>query len=389
MYPCLAVELSLLAALERIEFKNNRDKSLVGKLRRLAAGVPARRAAGRRVRAQAKADGFMAPNRGKGPGRRARRANKKMSMGMRGFPLEMCSARLLACTAQDPFSLIGDVCIPYGASRPSQKVTSLIRVNGNIGTLGIGFVSVSPTFVTDFPCVYYSSAAFTGATVNLTGAGVVSASNPTGYTTAYYDSSGYVMQGRIVNAAMRIRYTGTELNQSGQVYSLYTPDRADMQNFSGTSFGSFRETEIKPFGRDWTTLSSCSQEDREWDYTSPDGVNAIDTYAWNPAASAIPNVGKPVMAFLVSGVPGESFYAEIIIRSESIGPQVQGLTTKNAVDIDGLGKVVSVVNKIPARLAAGAKRAAAVSLAIAEVAADVATVVDVFAGLALAASGAL
>lgn len=325
---------------------------------------------------------------GKGMGRNYRKARKAAARRSGGFQLEMCSAKLLHATASDPFSTISDVCIPYGSSRPSQKIHSKLRATGFIGTQGVGFVCLSPTFITDFPSIFYTNASFATSAISVTATGVVQAVNPTGYASSYFDVPGIVNQGRVVSAAVRVRYTGTELNMSGQSYSLYTPDRTDLTGFTVGTFGTYEETEIKPFGREWITLSSVAQEDREWDYTSQDGVSSVLTYTFNTTTSAIAGVGRPVMAILVTGVAGQSFALEVIIRSEVIGENVQGLTSKNTVDIDGLSKVVSVVNKIPAKLASGIARTLAVTGAIAEVAASVSTAVDVFTGLAMAAAAA-
>lgn len=327
-----------------------------------------------------------------------KRGKKKKQQKMRGnraqsglsLPMEMCSVNLLKAAGRDPFGMIDEVCIPYGNGRPSQKISSLIRGTGSIGVNGIGFVAVTPTFLNDSPVVFWTQSAYDETSINLTAPGVSNANNPSGYSYAYFDTTGTRNQGRICTVGLRIKYIGTELNMSGQVFGLYTPDRVDMEKFNTAIMGTFRETDVRNFGRQWVTLGSVAQEDKEWDYTSADGItDPLQTYLWSSGSisSFGYGVGSPVMAFMVTGVPasanGQSFAFELIVRSEVIGQSVQGLTTKNAVDIDGLGKVVSVVNKVPAKIATGIARGSALMAAVSEVAAEASTVVDVFSHLAM------
>lgn len=290
------------------------------------------------------------------------------------FTMERCSANLLKA-ALDPFAMIDDVCIPYGNGRPSQKIRSLQRGSGFIGTSGVGYICVSPSCTTDNRLVSFSTENYAGSTMTvIAGTGVGSSVTTTGYGASYFDPAAapYVInQFRLCAVGLRIKYTGTELNKSGQVYALSTPDRLSMQNYGLTDISKFAECQISNFGRGWTTIGCLAQEDNEWDYSPAEGC--ADTkfyYPWsgNLTYGTTPIVGAPVMGMLITGVIGQPFAWEVVSYSEVIGPSVQGLTSRNAVDIDGLGKAVSVASKVPAMIASGVSRAKAIAESIAEVA---------------------
>jgi hypothetical protein len=133
------------------------------------------------------------------------------------FYLSPCSSSYLKALI-DPFMLEGGTaCIPDLADFPSAKRLIISRGTFALGSLGVGFVLVSPyTFVNDAPSICYTTGnIFTGAGVSLsTNPGVALAAQNFPFVTADFNPTGY--QGRIVGAGVRIRYLGTELNRSGR-----------------------------------------------------------------------------------------------------------------------------------------------------------------------------
>lgn len=315
--------------------------------------------------------------------RRTRKDYKK-KLGPRLRPkasalsLEQCSANLLKATL-DPFGMVNDVCIPFGNSRPSQKIRSLTRGTGSIGVNGAAFVAVAPTFVTDSAVAFMSTSAWAGGPIDCNDPNVTTINNPTGYATSYFDASGTINQGRVCSVGLRVRYTGTELNKSGQIYLLSTPDRVSMEGMNVTTIGEFAETQISNFDRGWHTISTVAQEDTEWDYSPASGVTTTATiYPMSAGVvSTLPGAGAPIMAVYITGVKDMTFAFELVVYSEVIGKNVQGLTTRNATDLEGLGKVVQIASRVPALLAQGMLRAAAIALAIKEVSSMSSMLVDV------------
>lgn len=294
----------------------------------------------------------------------------RVSPKSQSINMERCSANLLKA-AVDPFAISDEVCIPYGNGRPSQKIRCLIRGVGTIGSGSHGFVCVAPTCCIDNRFVFYSSSTYAGTTMtaNSGTAGVVAVHPHAGYAVTYYDGIGSVNQFRLCAVGLRVKYTGTELNKSGLVYGLATPDRASMEGYTTHDMSRFAECRVDGFDRKWTTLGAISQDDIEWEYSPANGVQDLTSalYPWNRSLTASNN-GVPVMGFMVTGVAGQSFAFEAVVYSETIGPSVQGLTSRNTVDIDGLGKAVAIANKVPAMLASGIRQATAVAAAITEVA---------------------
>lgn len=275
----------------------------------------------------------------KNPKRRKTQKPKKQRQRRRGknssgsptarLPISPCSL-LYARALADPFAMFNnskEICIPDLYDLPSKKFKTLSRFTFTIGTNGVGGVILAPfTFANDTQMAYATSATTTSINLPLpadTGAQpILDQQFP--YPTAARRNV------RLVAAGLRVRYTGTELNRSGQVIPITCS--ADQDNVSGESQANLlARQDVKVYAND------C---DRDW-------VGC----AWRPASQAqmqyLPNdqnatvPANTKMAVMVVGKAGESYFCEIVryFEAQPSGVlTVDGVTTSES-DVVGLSAV--------------------------------------------------
>jgi hypothetical protein len=174
----------------------------------------------RRVKKQAKR---KAPNR-----RNQKKSQKKtQSPGIRAARQRMSAFYLSPCADHylralvDPFSLEGgSACIPDEFDFPSAKRLVITRGTMAVGTLGVGWLIVSPnTFANDVNSWVCTSANYAGSSVgNSHTANVVSGAQNLPFSGADFVPTGF--SGRWVGFGVRMRYLGTELNRSGRIIPI-------------------------------------------------------------------------------------------------------------------------------------------------------------------------
>lgn len=285
--------------------------------------------------------------------------------------LSPCAAKY-ACAIANPWSPDAtSACIPYGNSRESQKTTTFLRVDAQVGTLGVGFVVISPTTANDAPYCWYTGPTFAGTNASIVATGTGTTST-VGVAPAYMinlpftrtqlntgSSSGQTVstRGRIVSVGASASYTGTELNMGGLMYCYTDPVHASTNGADVAYLGSRFETDVANTSRDKCWLMASAVDLTELDYPSVTSdirgqMASIFPYSGNAyldqaSASGQHLNGAAPMIILFTGVPGNTVHFEFIQHSEFIGALTEGRTTPSSLDPEGAQKVMSAANRVP------------------------------------------
>jgi len=263
--------------------------------------------------------------------------------------------------------------VPTMPSYPSHKAMGFIRGTGYIGQKGVGWVALIPTVAKNNPGVYYTAADYNyeqtsqpandgvgGTDINPV---LATFSNLPYDATQVVNSSGPPqadISGRIVSAALRMRYTGTELNRSGNIYAYADPDNNNTLGGqrSGTVPGSGytvsdlstkEATEICSVSKRYTQVVILPGNSINLDYNIPQAQDVKKLFPYYNGENVIDNgtkVGQAPAVIMITGIPGQSFYFEAIVHVEYQGPGVaQSLMTESRADIVGLDGVQTLLAK--------------------------------------------
>lgn len=264
----------------------------------------------------------------------------------------------------DPWSNMAmGACIPLPPSIGSYKKFSYARFSGAIGTQGFGFIQVSPSLLKDNPSFFYTTASFTkNDSDNMTQAvtGVTRGYMTTNDLTYAQAASGGNNVGRIVSIGVKMRYTGTVLNQSGQFYGYVSPNHQSFTGQTSDNLAARRECVIaNVLDQQELMLVDCPSRDVENQYTAGDllGVGTASTVApysttilggsTLPANGTFPlngTAGYPTMIIMITGVAGQSFYGEVVQHNEYVGDQFTQMLTPSHNDFTGY-EIVNMASK--------------------------------------------
>lgn len=263
--------------------------------------------------------------------------------------------------------------IPTTPSYPTYKVMGFIRGTGYIGTQGIGFVAFAPTVANDSSCVYYTTAAYAqnmaapaasdsgilsgGATIP-----AIAVMSNLPYTSSQITATtrNAKIEPRIVSAALRLQFTGTELNRSGLVYAYTDPDGDNTLGDSHTlgnagngytidQLSAKEATEIVPVRKGYTQLVALPPTSYGTDFTNQNANVARQIWPYsvgdNITINGNTNGGASTL-IMITGIPGQSFYFEAITHAEYVGAGVvQSLLTPGEADVVGLDAVQNLLSK--------------------------------------------
>jgi len=284
-----------------------------------------------------------------------------------GVKLSPCAIKYALAIA-DPFSPgAKQSCVPRAPSIPSLKNTAVTRITAFVGTSGVGFVLLNPTLANDLPALWYTQATFTGLAVtplsanNTITTGVTTSNLPLPYNSTSLLSSGgsYQVYGRIVSSGLRIKYTGTTMNESGAYYCYVTPNHDNVMGYAGSASaaGALLETSVTSIDREPCSIACYGINDNETTYSNTNSgtsqsvlfpFSAINNtfnngYTYNPGYSN----GSPIGVIIFTGVAGSSFLVECIQHTEYAGPSAATLTTTTDADTIGFDTVQAAASLLP------------------------------------------
>lgn len=313
----------------------------------------------------------------------ARKAvNSKPAREMLGeIRMNKCAAKLAYAIA-DPFSENArGACFPLYPAPDSHKVTAFSRVEGAIGTLGIGFIAINPSVANNAPSYYV-----TGSTCTQGRAGILSAASTlsTGWTAGYhngpYTAEQFIrndavaepeLAGRVVAVGIRVTYTGTTLNESGLCVSLCHPTHGNLAGVTPNQLQLFSQADICPFTRKPCTSIVAPAGINETSYPGPtESTNLRLLYPFGPdgrfhsayesptAPSYVNNItvdgvavstGAPIHVVAVSGVAGSTFHVDIIYHLEYTGSDTASMATPNSVDVSSVYAILTAAAQLSTR----------------------------------------
>lgn len=262
--------------------------------------------------------------------------------------------------------------MPTFPARLSQKCSPKLSGSFSIGTESVGFLAFAPCLANSENCLCYSGSTFNATTITMTPATPYTGTTVSTFPTMPYAAGGFIdgtgsagssMAGRFVSVAIRVRYTGTELNRGGTLYAMVRPDHENMNGQSISSISSYKEAIKVPVSRTWTEIVASAVDPDETTFfdatrylnTGGSGVGTeeyvLSMYPFSQGQhcdSGSPTVGAPIIAFMATGVTGNTFEFEIIQHVEYIGRDTQAMATKSHSDQDGLSKVTNVAGNVQA-----------------------------------------
>lgn len=244
---------------------------------------------------------------------RQRRAARKTGTAMtRGTPkvnkpnsaasVQRMITRLGSCSSEyalsleNPFATGPVGCIPSYPTIKSQRTKLWNRGSFDTGSDGYGFIVMNPWAVSSDAnttsagiadgFVQYSTPTYTGAgviTLNVVGTpvapsgSVVSAQPNSPFTRTQFGTTSALVQYRIVSAGLRIKFSGTALNQGGIVYGLHQPNHETLLNYTRDTMMSFDE------GGKFVITGQNSENPDKWFTVLYKPVDPFDCeFAFNP-----------------------------------------------------------------------------------------------------------
>jgi len=278
----------------------------------------------------------------------ARRA-AKVSRGAKGLMLSECAAKYLLASTNAAHPGARGACVPTYPVMNSQKTMGLVRGTFNVGTLGFGYISVAPCVTSDQSSIFFSDSSYASTVTqsNTSAVGVVDVPIPNNpYTTAVVNSGAASTRatGRIVGGELRVRYTGTLLNRGGMIYGLTDPDHAGVDGYTTATLASRDTVRAIVDTGDWVSISVCAIRPNETEYAESTVAAAFRSFPFSDTTASNPNTsGIPIMCFVVTGVPGNSFQFEWIQHNEYVGAPTSGRTTPNMSDATGFQNVNAAI----------------------------------------------
>lgn len=251
---------------------------------------------------------------------------------------------------------------PRPGSMPSFKITVFTRGTGKIGQQGVGYVYAMPCLASDRAVMAVTTSAYNYDKLAQFG-NDISVFTQTGNTfsprSVYIPSIPYVnatldssdVEGRIVSCSLRMRYTGTELNRSGNFYCYVDPDFRQIIGGSHTStsapavegwsvdvMSSMDSAEIFPVNnRTEARIVWIPPESNMYDYPVTNATTLRKVYPFSNAQAQFDSAtSSSAGAIMITGVAGETFYYEYVQHMEYTGRLVpQSQLTESYSDILG------------------------------------------------------
>lgn len=237
-------------------------------------------------------------------------------------------------------------CVPGSIPIRTWKTRFWNRGTIVVGANGIGYIVADPLnfSVNNLNSVHITDSTFAGPGFSAVAGSITAQSNST-FTFAQIGGTGSLMQVRVVGFGVRIRYSGTELNRAGTIYSFHDPTHSTLLNETAATLGDEEQMKRFPVSRDWTTVTYSPV--------------IADDFQLNPFLSVNFNTAganRWYIGHLIAGaVPGVSFDYEVYGVYEFNGQTVRGMTVTHSDPI-GLAAAVTVSQAAPPSQGSGEVR---------------------------------
>lgn len=305
-------------------------------------------------------------------GNKKKGKSRPRAIPMPGFGLPMCTMKYAQALA-NPFSPHAyGACIPVGNFRPSMKNHCRHFTSVTIGSGGFGYFMYSPCLANNSTCLFTTSSAYTGTAStpgNTSSVGVVNGTMstlPFGRTQLIESDSGGVrseVQGRIVSAGIKWRYTGTELNRGGTILAYSDPLHETVEGSSYNQLSGFAEAAMTApnanHQADYLTVFGCNFRELNYPDTTIDSSVTADTlsciYPYSDQNRTVTdsNTGAPIAVVWFQGEPLNTYQIEVIMHSEYEGTLAQQMLTPNNSDEQGSYRVQAAASRATSAGATG------------------------------------
>lgn len=237
------------------------------------------------------------------------------SKKIRGFPLSDASLRYVAAL-YDPRQCYEAPWIPSQTCF-SDKFHVFVRGSFATGTTGYGYVTARLNSASDTYTTISTTSASVGGAATLFNAysNLTNSTNNSKYVAANFGTTGQLLSGRPVAAALYVRYAGTEMNRGGDYLLIEEPNHSDLQanysyNLSLTQDGCKRI----PVTQEWVHVCFTPNSQNEFAFNSANLPNA-------------PVGGNNVIGIAVSSaVAAQPFEFEFHMWAEAAGASARSAT---------------------------------------------------------------
>jgi len=229
-------------------------------------------------------------------------------------PIPMCAANY-AMVLADPWNGM-EACLPCDLMPlPSQKNYAFCRTDMVIGQDGIGFALVKPAAAVDLPCVDTTTAASTGTlTTPLQGFSSTlqsyQSNNP--FTVSSFMDG--AVSSRFTAYGISVQYDGKLMDRNGVVYCFEEPDNQSLEAWTPNEI--FSANFSKQYAVTEKKFTVC--------HSGP--TDPSDLEFRSGTTGTLPRGTDYTMGIIVSGVPGDKYIVNAVLRCEYIGNSVSGKT---------------------------------------------------------------
>lgn len=263
-------------------------------------------------------------------------------------------------------------CIPVGNFRPSMKNHARAFYSVTIGSQGLGFFAYSPCLANNTTTCHFSGSTWAGTIDtpgNFSSVGVSTGQLATlpfsSVQLIETDSPGSRndVQGRIVSAGLKWRYTGTELNRGGTILAYADPLHQTLEGTSYATLSSFTESAMSApdsnHTSDYLTVFACNYRELNYPDTTVDTSSSLDilscVYPFSDQVGCVSsaNTGAPVAIVYFQGAIGNTYIVEVVIHSEYEGRLAQQMLTPNNSDEQGSYRVQAAASRATSEGATG------------------------------------
>jgi hypothetical protein len=280
----------------------------------------------------------------------------------RPFDVSMCIGKMM-CAGCDTFDQLAmGACVPDGNVTASVRCFIKQQVNITIGTAGIGFCHFFVPLANDAVAFVHTTGTFTGTDTSWLSAnntlltGVTVNSIPTPFDTLDLTIGGGAkpnISARVVAGGFSFRYTGKEIDKSGQAYVYTHPAHMSALSYTDNNLGAdvpntlghlARNVEafIVETSREDTHIPLFPVSESELQYATGNDLIAGGSagtaliYPWSRGAYNQPNnyyfstagynAGVATTTLFILGTPGTTYTINYGQHMEAVGQGVQAFS---------------------------------------------------------------